>query len=142
MNQEESKYLSDVELALKEEQSRNIDNSKVASSMFQGDDNSNLIEWQLEMDNILERIDHLLRGHTLEFDKEGNLTWQEPKDKSMCVFNEYGVQEILRVLSMYLNRNTILSNYDETTINWKVYDLGMEISDLIFTKYNEISLFI
>ena len=140
MNPEEAKYLNDVEMALKEEQSKNIDNSKVASSMFQGDDNSNLIEWQLEMDNILERIDHLLRGHTLKFDKEGNLTWQEPKDNKMRVFNEYGVQEILRILSMYLNRNTILSNYDEETIKLKVYDLGYELTDLIYLKYEDMGL--
>jgi len=140
MNQEEYDYIQKLEHenAIQKVQNAQMALSNTTSSMFQPAGDINLIEWQLELDNILERIDHLLRGHILKFDNDGNLKWQEPKDKMYEIFNEYGVQEILRVLSMYLNRNTILSNYDEETISWKVYDLGMEISDLIFTKYNEM----
>ncbi len=140
MNPEETKYLSDVETALREEGARNMDNAKIASSMFQSDENTNLIEWQLEMDNILERIDHLLRGHSLGFTKDGQLIWKEPENSDFAIFNEYGVQEILRILSMYLNRNTILSNYDEPTINWKVYDIGYDLADLIYLKYEQMGL--
>lgn len=108
------------------------------NSMFLGRENTNLIEFQLELDNLLERIDHLLRGHILQFDKDGNILWKEPENESYKIFNEYGVQEILRVLSMYLNRNTILSNFDEETINFKVYDFSIELTDLIFSKYEEM----
>lgn len=109
-----------------------------ANSLFLGNSNQNLIEWQLELDNILERVDHLLRGHVLTFDGKGNVTWNQPKDKRLIVFTEYGVQELLRHLSMYLNRNTILSNYDEPTINWKVLDFGNRLIDLIFRKYEDM----
>ena len=44
----------------------------------------------------------------------------------------------MNIMSFYLNRNTILSNYDETTINWKVYDFGYELVDLIFTRYEDM----
>ncbi len=138
MDQEE--YIQQLEQQLNQAPQEGNPLANAASSMFVGQQDSNLIEWQLELDNILERMDHLLRGHVLKFDDAGNLTWKEPKDKSFQVFNEYGVQEILRILSMYLNRNTILSNYDEETIRWKVYDIGLEISDLIFTKYEEMGL--
>ena len=110
----------------------------VQSSMFGSYSNENLISYQLELDNILERIDHLLRGHELKFSDKGELRWIEPKDKNAALFNNCGVQEILRILSMYLNRNTILSNYDEKTINWKVYDFSIDLTDLIHNKYEEM----
>jgi len=35
----------------------------------------------------------------------------------------------------YLNKNTLLSNYTEEVITWKVKDLGIELSDLLFNCY-------
>lgn len=128
--------LAEMEYAYNQERKRTMDLSQMNTSMFNTGDNVNLVEWQLELDNILERIDHLLRGDELKFDNKGNVTWRDTQDKAKQIFNEYGVQEVLRVLSMYLNRNTILSNYDENTINWKVYDMGIELTDLVFMKYN------
>lgn len=109
------------------------------TSAFKPGNNNDLVKWQLELDNILERIDHLLRGHKLKF-KEGNLIWTEPDDDEEKIFNDYGVNEILRILSMYLNRNTILSNYTEEMIEFKVYDIGNEMSDLILNKYEDMGL--
>jgi hypothetical protein len=99
----------------------------------------NLIKWQLELDSILERVEHILRGDKPQM-KNGNMLWIMPTKDQEMIFNDYGVSEIMRILTMYLNRNTILSNYDEDTINWKVFDFGNEISDLIFLKYEEMGL--
>lgn len=107
-------------------------------SSSSGDDD--LIRWQLELDNILERVEHLLRSDELKYDDKGNLTWKAASNPDDALLNEYGVQEVLRLLSMYLNRNTILSNYDEPTINLKVYDFGMELTDLLFMKYELMGL--
>ena len=110
-------------------------NTIIAGQMNQ----ENLIKWQLELDSILERIEHILRG-----DKptmiNGNMVFIPATDDKNKIFNDYGVSEIMRILSIYLNRNTILSNYDEDTINWKILDFGKEVSDLIFLKYEEMGL--
>lgn len=135
-NYEEYVNQLESELAMARQQTQDVQQS--ANSIFMGQQESNLIEFQLEMDNILERIDHLLRGHILKFDEKGNMIWKEPGNSNYQVFNEYGVQEILRILSMYINRNTILSNYDDKVINWKVYDLGYNLTDLIFLKYEDM----
>lgn len=99
----------------------------------------NLIKWQLELDSILERIEHILRGDKPTM-RNGNMIFLPPDSDDDKIFNDYGVAEIMRILTMYLNRNTILSNYDEDTIQWKVLDFGYEISDLIFLKYEEMGL--
>lgn len=136
MDEQDLIYIKNLERAKAEADLKVFDNTRMQSSMYESERNLNLIQWQLELDNILERIDHLLRGHELKFDERGNLMWKETNNKSNVVFNEYGVQEILRILSMYLNRNTILSNYDEKIINLKLYDFGIEITDLLFMKYD------
>jgi len=110
-----------------------------SNSFFQTQKDDNLIKWQLELDSILERVEHLLRGDKPTFVK-GNLIWKSPKDNKDRTLNDFGVSEIMKILSMYLNRNTILSNYDEETINFKVYDFGMEIADLFYLKYEAMGL--
>lgn len=128
----ENSYNRAVEMS---ENVPNASNTLVAGQMNQ----DNLIKWQLELDSILERVEHILRGDKPQM-KNGSMLWIMPTKDQEMIFNDYGVSEIMRILTMYLNRNTILSNYDEDTINWKVFDFGNEISDLIFLKYEEMGL--
>jgi hypothetical protein len=109
------------------------------NSAFAPQFQDNLIKWQLELDNILERCEHILRGDKLAFEN-GSLIWKANINEKDNILNEYGVQEVVRILSMYLNRNTILSDYDPEEINVKVLDFGRELNDLFFMKYEEMGL--
>lgn len=101
---------------------------------------NNLIMWQLELDNILEKIEHLLKGDIVQDDGSGNIVYTVPKDTSLIILNDYGVQLIMNVISFYLNRNTILSNYDEQRISEILYDLGNELSDVIYINYEKMGM--
>ena len=119
---------------------KQADPRSLASNAFvTGKYNENLIQWQLELDSILERAEHLLRGDKPTW-KDGSIIWMPPKKPEEEIFNKFGVAEIMRILSMYINRNTILSNYKEEVINEKMFDLGNELADLIFLKYEEMGL--
>jgi hypothetical protein len=99
----------------------------------------NLIRWQLELNDILERAEHILRGDQPKF-QDGHLIWDKnpfPKDNPL---NEFGVSEIMKILSMYINRNTILSDYDKDEINYKVFDFGRRVNNFIFMRYEEIGM--
>lgn len=109
------------------------------TSAFMTDGQDNLIKWQLELDNILGRAEHILRGDILVHEG-GHLIWKKQTNTSNQILNEYGVQEVMRVLSMYLNRNTILSDYDDNEVKQKILDFGREINDLFFMKYEEFGL--
>ena len=109
------------------------------TSMFQADPTDNLIKWQLELNDILERAEHILKEDIVMVEN-GNVRWQKNPNPKGTIFNEYGVQEIMRVLSMYINRNTILSDYEPDEIKDKVFDFGKEINDLIFMKYEDFGL--
>jgi len=109
------------------------------NSAFSQGIQDNLIKWQLELDNILERAEHILRGDRLVFEM-GHLIWKPNHDTKNNILNEYGVQEVMRVLSMYLNRNTILGDYNEDEICYKVLDFGRELNDLFYMKLEDMGL--
>lgn len=117
-----------------------LNNNPAYMNPFGQSEQENMLRWQLDLSEDLDRIYHLLHGHRVVIDSNGNIRYEEPQDLSKKPFNEHGVQLIMNVLSFYLNRNTILSNYDEKTIKLKVYDFGIAISDLIFNKYQEMGM--
>lgn len=108
--------------------------ANASQSIVKGGVNDNLIVWQLELDSILERIEHMLRGDRPTWEN-GSVIWKPAQFNSEKIMTDFGVSEIMRVLSNYVNRNTILSNYKEEVINEKMLDLGNELADLIYLKY-------
>ena len=111
--------------------------SSASNTIVSGQIQSNLVQWQLELDSILERVEHMLRGDKPKF-VNSSLIFVPPETNRERIMTDFGVAEVMRVLSMYLNRNTILSNYDEDTINWKILDFGINLSDLIYLKYEQM----
>lgn len=125
------------------EQNQLIQQQEIAGgdSIYGGQEgNVNLIQYQLDIKQELEDIEHLLRGQTIRTDKLGNNKWVDPKDKADLLFNERGVQEILKILRMYLNKNILLSNYDEPTINIRVQQFSERLMRNIFMNYDEYGM--
>lgn len=108
-------------------------------SSFGAKQDENLIRWQLELNDILERAEHVLRGDVVTF-KGGQLIWSANPHPQSNALNEFGVQLIMKVISNYINRNTILSDYTNEEINYKVYDFGREINNLVFMKYEKMGM--
>lgn len=113
--------------------------SQSSPSMFSGESNENLVRWQLDVKEELERIEHLLRKHIPKVDTEGNIYYAEPKPEDVLL-NETGVNEILNLLSWYLSKNIILSNFDEKTINLRCLQFGQYLKDFIFNNYENFGL--
>lgn len=140
-NQEISEAINEIqtEEATGVPQQRQDSRMYAQHSAFAPQLQDNLIKWQLELDNILERCEHILRGDKLVFEN-GNVIWTPNTNSKDNILNEYGVQEVMRILSMYLNRNTILSDFSNLEIREKVLDFGRELSDLFYMKYEEMGL--
>ncbi len=109
-------------------------------SLMGGENQDNLIRWQLDLKEDLDRIYHLLRGDQIDYDEEGNVIYTEEKNPDLRPFNDFGVKMIMNIMAFYLNRNTILSNYDDPTIKYKLLDLGIDLSDLIFNRYEDMMM--
>ncbi len=188
----------------------------LTSQGFQDQDEQNLIQFQLETDKILERIEHFLKGDQVKFGDEGAyfseptknilaLAKQDPKtkvtyyiqelkeqkkgtellkevlvkiqnkdkteidvmendskrvmdklkkielttlgyryvsvlDEEKKPLNEYGVAELMRIMSMYVTKETFLSQYGEERIYEILGDLGDALNDFMYCNYEKMGM--
>ena len=203
-----------------ENQTLKTKNAELAGALtgagFQEQDEQNLIQFQLETDKILERIEHFLKGDQVKFGADGayyseptknvlalakkdtrtGITYyiQELKeqkkgtellkevlvkienkagdeidviemdskrildkltkiklkivgyryiailDEAKKPLNEYGVAELMRIMSMYVTKETFLSCYDEQRINEILGDLGTELNKFMYCNYEKMGM--
>jgi len=107
---------------------------------FMYNPNDNLIKFQLELNEILDRTEHILRGDIIHIDESQQQKWINNPKPSENPLNDYGVQEFMRILSVYLTRNTILGNFTPEEVNDIVFDFGKELNDFYFMKYETIGM--
>ncbi len=147
---EEADFLKPFQEELEDLKSKNTQlNTALSSSSYQGQEDANLIQYQVDTGEMLSKIEHFLRGEYISMDNIGNEIWIRPTkkienekgetievlDTSLILFNDYGVNSILSIVGNYLDKNTILSFYDEMRINEILADLGDELSNFIFCNY-------
>ena len=95
----------------------------------------NLAETQLDCEETLSRIYHLLKQDFLAPNKEGVLEWQEIKDQKKRVLTEEGVEKIMQVMQSYINKETLLSNFDDKMIARRMLEFSLSLSAVLFMKY-------
>lgn len=61
-------------------------------------------------------------------------------DEDKKPFNEYGVTELMRILSTYVTKETFLSFYDEERINEILGDLGDALNDFLYCNYEKMGM--
>lgn len=134
-------------------------NTALSSSSYQGQEDANLIQYQVDTGEMLGKIEHFLRGEYIAIDKEGNEYWAKPMktikvmnkktkkittkeviDHNLILFNDYGVNSIMSIIGNYLDKNTVLSFYDEMRINEILADLGDELANFIYCNYEKMGV--
>lgn len=130
------RYIEASEKALEEERLRRVgaENRYNQASGFDANRERDALEIQLNLDKEIDKIYHLLSGHVLRT-VNGSRFWDEPDDDRMKILSEYGVKQIMNLISLYITPNTILSVYDEDTIKWKTKDFGIELNYLLYNRY-------
>jgi hypothetical protein len=100
----------------------------------------NLVEWQLDFTPELADIERLLRCDILIRDKDGNEMWIRNPNKDRVIFNDVGVNDILREIKMFLNKNKVLSNYGVEEIKPRIKMIGHELRMLIYNNYESYGM--
>ena len=113
--------------------------TNASHSQFGTKVSEDIAKQQLELNDILEKTEHILKGDVVEF-VDGQLIWKDNPDPTNNTLNKNGVQICMKVLSMYLNRNTILADYTDEEVRYKVLDFGHRFKNLIFKKYEEMGM--
>lgn len=96
-----------------------------------------LIKEQLELDEELKKLENLLRDRTQIIDEYGKERWVEPKDNSNLILNDAGINLVMKTIRFYINKNTLLSNYEEKIIYEKMEDFSMALANLLFMNYQK-----
>jgi len=95
----------------------------------------NLAEAQLDCQETLTKIYHLLKQDILKPNDEGVLEWIAIKDPKKRVLTEEGVDKIMQIMESYINKETLLSNFDDKMIARRMLEFSLSFSALMFMKY-------
>jgi len=119
--------------------SSNDPRTNAVHSSFGVKQSDDIARWQLELNDILEKAEHVLNGDVVIFEG-GQIMWKNNPNQKDNTLNKTGVQLCMKLLSMYVNRNTILADYTDEEVRYKVLDFGKRFNDLIFLKYEEMGM--
>jgi len=115
-------------------------NTALQQETFNKQDEQSMVKDQLDLTEEISRIDYLIKGYSLEPGKDGKLMWLKPTNKEMIIFSDYGIHLIRNTVCWYLNKNLLLSNFDEETIKKKMWDFTNDLIDTIFMEYDKVFL--
>lgn len=112
----------------------------LSTATYNGQQDPNLIELQIDASEMLGKIEHFLRGDYIAVDEDGSEYWASQTESDLILFNNYGVNSIMVIVGQYIDKNTFLSYYEEPRINEILGDLGDKLSDFIFHNYEVIGM--
>lgn len=112
--------------------------ARAQQEAFMQPEEKSITKEQLDLSDEIARIDYLLKGYSLEPGQDGKLIWTKPTDDDMVIFTEYGIHLIRNTICWYLNKNLLLSNFDDATIRKKMWDFTNDLIDTIFMEYDKV----
>ena len=132
-DQEIAKAVGEIErdemLGTTEQRPDPRNNSQMSS--FSSKQNTDIAMHQLELNDLLEQTEHILKGDVVVW-KDGQKIWDENPKKDDNVLNSEGIRKIMLDLQNYINRHVILGDYDERDINKIMKDYGRKVANLLF----------
>ena len=121
------KYIEQLEqenVALK---GKDVQNVTSMSSFALANKEGNLVQYQIENIELLEKLEHFYKGEYIGTLENGDMGWIIPKDKNQIPLNAFGVSAMMEIISKYVDKNTTLSVYSEMRIYEILADLGDEL---------------
>jgi len=109
--------------------------ASAAAQYYVQEQEKNLAETQLEVESIALRINHLLKQDVMKPTEDGRTEWIALPDQKQRALTDWGVDRIMQIVHFYINKNTLLSNFDETQINRIMLRFCVELNDLVLLKY-------
>lgn len=92
-------------------------------------------EAQLECETTLKTIYYRLRQDILKPDKDGNLGWIPIEDQTKRRLTDDGVERIMELMSFYINKENLLSNFSEEQINRIMLTFRLAFTGNILMRY-------
>ena len=94
----------------------------------------NLAEAQLECEKTLTKIFHKLKQDILQPTDDGRMEWI-PIDPEKRTFTDELVNKCMSVMETYINKETLLSNFDTEIINQRMLAFCLALNGNLYGKY-------
>lgn len=121
-------------------ESRNAKMSQAIQTMSAEKKDGNFLHYQLSTDELLDRLEHFYRSDFQGYDDDGDLVWKKQTNTDLVTFNDFGVSAIMEIVSKYVDKNTILSDYSEERIYQILSDIGDELIMFILCNYEKMGM--
>lgn len=123
-----------------ESESQKVKMANTINSMTAEKRDGNFLHYQLSTDEMLEKLEHFYRSDYQGYDDEGDLVWKQQENKELVTFNDFGVSAIMEIISKYIDKNTILSDYTEQRIYEILGDIGDDLIMFILCNYEKMGM--
>lgn len=144
-DEEINKAINEVEKEELEKTSQSSDQSvgttspSTTSSFSQRNVMSDIAMHQLELNDLLEQTEHVLKGDVIVIEN-GQKKWKDNPHPEKNPLNKEGIRKIMLELQNYINRHIVLGDYEENDINVIMKNYGKKLTNLIFMKYEEMGM--
>ena len=115
-------------------------NANMAMNSAVASQDANLVQYQLEVAELLDKLENFYKGAREGYDTEGNFGWIEQTDTDLIPLNAYGVNSMMEIVTKYIDKNTSLSFYSEQRIMEILADLGDEMVLFMFCNYEKMGM--
>lgn len=109
--------------------------SAAATQYYVQEQEKTLAESQLDCNKTLTEIYHLLKQDILKPAEDGTIDWHPIEDAKERSLTDLGVDRIMQVIKSYVNKETLLSNFDEDQIRRRMLEFSYALNANIFMKY-------
>ena len=96
---------------------------------FLDNNRPDLLKWQLDPREVIDEIEHKLRGEIFVNREKGYQQLREP------LVNEMGINTLMVVVEAMISKMITLSNFDEKEINLLMLDFTNNIIDMLYVNY-------
>src|SRR3972149_11812082 len=91
-------------------------------------------EFELSFDDVLEYLEHILRGHNKN-SKTGE--WDTSKESEFRLLNDRGIQDLKYAMMAVGNRNVFLSNIPEEKVYYFIRTIRIDVASLLAYNYKQ-----
>lgn len=137
---EDDQFINGLQNEVNELRTKNAQLNTALSSYANSREDGNALQVQLDTEILLDKIRHFLKGEYVAIDENNNEYWETPQDKNLVLFNDYGVNQIMLIITSYIDKGTILSIYSEERIYEILADIGDELIKFFFCNYEKMGM--
>lgn len=114
-------------------------NQSGRASSFSSPKTDDMARFQIELNDLLEQFEHVLRGDEVKFE-EGKRIWIDNPRPEENPLNDHGVKAIMSEIQTYVNKHIILGDYEQQDINLIMRQYSRKIRNWLFLKAEEFGM--